>query len=54
MLYGLELLSLMIICARLNDVVEEAGDSKRTDAAGGWCDGGEVGTFADFCGEIAF
>ena len=38
----------------LDDVIKKAGDSKRADTAGGWCDGGEVSAFADFCGEIAF
>ena len=42
------------ISMALDDVVKKAGDGKRADTAGGWCDGGEVGTFADFCGEIAF
>ena len=38
----------------LDDVVEEAGDSERADAAGGGGNGGKVGSAADPWGGVAF
>ena len=44
----------MVTDAALDDVVEEAGDGEGADAASDGGEGGEVGSLADFVGEIAF
>ncbi len=44
----------LIYADGLDDVVEEAGDGEGTDAAGDGSDGGEVGSFADCVGNVAF
>ena len=36
------------------EMVKEAGDGERTDAAGGGGNGGKVGTITDFGSEVAF
>lgn len=44
----------MGVDAVLNNVVEEAGDGERADAAGLGGDSGEVFAFADFACEVTF
>ena len=38
----------------LDDVIEKTGNGEGANAAGGGGDGGEVGAFMNFGGEVAF